>query len=439
MRTYVIVGTGVAGIAAAEAIREQDPSGQIVLIGDERYGFYSRPGLAYYLTGEVPEDQLYPYLPRDFRRLGLRQINDRVVSVEANEHRITLSTGQTIRYDRLLLATGAQASPLNVPGHDLEGVIKFDTLEDTREIIQLARRARTAVVVGGGITALEIVEGLRARGVRTHYFLRGERYWGNVLDSIESKIIEQRLEKHGVQIHYHTELAEILGKKGRVNGVRTKDGRVISCEIVGIAIGVRPRIELAVAAGLAVDRGILVDERLRTSVPDIYAAGDVAQVYDPISGRNVLETLWEPARQEGRAAGRNMAGSKVIHRKELAFNVARLADLTTTLIGTVGRPREDEDLIGIAHGDSETWRELPDAIAAQDNFDINRLRIMVGEHTLIGAIVMGDQTLSRPLHTLIVERADITTIRDQLLAPGAPLAEIIADFWVKWKNGSAAQ
>jgi hypothetical protein len=131
----------------------------------------------------------------------------------------------------------------------------------------------------------------------------------------------------------------------------------------------------------------------------------------------------------------NMAGHSTAFHKPPAFNVTRLAGLTTTIIGMVGRG-EDGDLIGIARGDSETWRQLPDAIAAQDNFEINRLRILVGARTLLGAIVMGDQTLSRPLQQLVSRQIDITPIRSQLLQPNAPLADLIADFWTHWQAAS---
>jgi NAD(P)H-nitrite reductase large subunit len=319
----------------------------------------------------------------------------------------------------------------------LDGVVKLDDMDDARRILKGCRRGRMAVVVGGGITALEIVEGLRARHVRTHYFLRGERYWGNVLDETESRIIEGRLREEGIQIHYHTELAEILGKRGRVAGVLTQDGRRIDCTLVAIAIGVRPRTELAEGAGLTIERGIQVDEYLQTSTPDVFAAGDAAQVFDPLSGKSVLDTLWGVAVTQGRIAGKNMAGQAIPYHKSVPFNVTRLAGLTTTIVGTVGRG-PDKDLLGIARGDSETWRQLPDALVAQDAFEVNRLRILVGEGSLVGAIVMGDQTLSLPLYHLVAQQADITPVRDPLLEPSARLGELIASFWADWRKSHAA-
>ena len=434
---YLIVGTGAAGIAAAETIRGQDSGGDILLVGEESHGTYSRPGLAYYLTAELPERQLFPFTGRDFDRLRLRRLHARVAALQPQAHEVTLDDGRRLPYDRLLLATGSVAARPPLPGIDLDGVVKLDDLDDARRILKGCRRGRTAVVVGGGITALEIVEGLRARHVRTHYFLRGERYWGNVLDETESRIVEHRLQEEGIQIHYHTELAEIVGKRGGVTGVLTKDGRRLDCTLVAIAIGVRPRTELAEGAGLATERGIQVDEYLQTSAPDVFAAGDVAQVFDPLSGKSVLDTLWGVAVNQGRIAGQNMAGQAAPYHKQVPFNVTRLAGLTTTIIGTVGRGG-DKDLLGIARGDSETWRQVPDALVAQDAFDVNRLRVLVGEGSLVGAIVMGDQTLSQPLYHLVARKADITPIRDALLEPSARLGDLIAGFWTDWRKGHAA-
>jgi NAD(P)H-nitrite reductase large subunit len=433
IRRYVIIGSGAAGIAALESLRSQDAAAEIVLLNEERCGYYSRPGLAYYLTGELNERQLYPFSESDFQGLGVRRHYARVVRIYPTDHLVELHDGSHLGYDRLLVATGASAARNNVPGVEFTGVVKLDNLNDARRILSMARKRRVAVVVGGGITALEMVEGLVANGVKTHYFLRRDRYWHNVLDETESRIVEQRLVEHGVQIHYQTELVEILGQRGRVNGVRTTAGEVIQCNLVGIAIGVRPRKTLATDSGLQVERGILVDEYLRTSGEDIFAAGDVAQVYDPYTGKSIVDSLWGPARGQGMVAGLNMAGRRSVYSKPLAFNVTRLAGLTTTIIGTVGKG-QDDDLVGIARGDSETWRQLPDAIIAQQDFEVNRLRIMIGEQKILGAIVMGDQTLSRPLQMLVAHSANITPICSRLLENNAPLADLIIDFWTQWKS-----
>lgn len=430
---YLIIGAGAAGLGAAEAIEKADPNGKILIIGDEKEGSYSRPGLAYFITGELPEQQLKLHQLKRFKFLHAR-----AVALDPVVKQVTLHDNRVVPYNKVLIATGSTAFQPPIPGADLEGVVKLDTLADAREIIKRSRGfRRAAVVIGGGITALETVEGLIAKGVKTHYLLRGERYWRGVLDEAESKIVEHRLIEDGVKIHYHTETKQILGKKGKVVGIETKAGDIIKCSIVALCVGVRPQLALAKSAGLDTDRGILANEYLETSARDVYASGDVAQVYDPYSDRAVLDTLWPTARAQGAAAGRNMAGMNQPYKKTVPFNVTRLAGLTTTIVGTIGRG-DDPDLLGIARGDSETWRHLPDILEAQSDFDVNRLRIAIGKTRFIGAIIMGDQKLSRPLANLIAQRADITGIRDSLLTPGAPIADIITDFWTDWRKTHAA-
>jgi NAD(P)H-nitrite reductase large subunit len=359
-----------------------------------------------------------------------------VSAIIPSQSLIQLQDGTQIPYKCLLIATGAQAARMDIPGIDLNGVVKLDNIDDVRQIRKLARRGKRAVVIGGGITALEIVEGLVANKVITHYFLRGKRYWSNVLDDTESRIVEHRLKDEGVKIHYQTSLERIFGKRGQITGVRTQSGRDIKCDLLAYAIGIRPRVELARACGLEIDRGIIVNQLQQTSQPTIYAAGDVAQVYDPITGNYVIDSLWGLAREQGWIAGLNMAGANQAYMRGTPFNVTRLANLTTTIVGTVGKG-QDDDLRGIARGDSEVWRQLPDAIAVQSDFDVNHIRLILGDNTLLGSIIMGDQTLSQPLRELINNNVPITSIREKLLEPNAPLSDLIIDHWTHWKSSHA--
>jgi NAD(P)H-nitrite reductase large subunit len=190
---------------------------------------------------------------------------------------------------------------------------------------------------------------------------------------------------------------------------------------------VKPRMELAKAAGLATERGILTDESLQTSDPDIFAAGDVSQVRDPLSGQTFIDTLWDPARIKGRIAAANMAGRRKTYTRKVAVNVLRLAGVMTTIIGAVGSG-VDDDLVSVARGSSETWQQLPNTISMESSTDVNHVRLMIGERNLLGAMVMGEQKLSLPLQEIISSKLDLTSIR-HLLQPGAPLGQIVMDFW----------
>jgi NADPH-dependent 2,4-dienoyl-CoA reductase/sulfur reductase-like enzyme len=427
MTRYVVVGTGVAGVAAVSSLRKLDGAAEIIMVGDDPHGFYSRPGLAYYLSGEIPEEQLTIFTKEDWKPLKIRFIKGIATGLDTKKHQLEFSPAGVLKYDRLLLATGSTAVALTIPGANLQGVVKLDDYEDTRRILSLARRAKSAVVVGGGIIAVELVEGLMRRGVKVHYFLRGERYWPNVLDENESRLLEHRLSEDGAKLHFQTEAAEVLGKRGKVVGVRTTKGETIRCEIVAVGIGVKLQLGLAKAAGLATEKGILTDENLQTSDPDIFAAGDVAQVRDPESGKSFVDTLWHPARVKGKIAALNMTGRRTPYKRKVSVNVLRLAGVMTTIIGAVGSG-VDDDLVSVARGSSESWQQLPNTIALESNTEVNHVRLMIGEQTLLGAMVMGEQKLSQPLQEIISSKADITPVR-HLFQPGAPLGEIVMDFW----------
>lgn len=431
-RRYVMVGSGPASIRACEALRSIDHEGEIRVVSAEAAGYYSRPGLAYYLAREIPERSLFPFRTKDLARLGVELIHGRVEELSPGTHELRLQDGQVVPYDRLLLATGSEAIMPAVPGIDLKGVLKLDDLNDARQIIELCRQARTAVVVGGGITAMEIVEGLRARKVKVHYFVRGDRYWSNVLSEPESRMVEKGLRDSGVALHYSTELAEIAGRKGRVTAARTAQGEEIPCQIIACAVGVLPRKGLAETAGIKCDRGVAVDDQLRSSDRDIFVAGDLAETKDPLTGQGTLEVLWNCALMKGEVAGLNMAGQSA-HRyhRGAALNITRLAGFKTTIIGRVGAGK-DADLDGIARGDSETWRRMGQAVTVESDRKGSHVRLVLSDGTITGAVVMGDQAPSFALQDLVASQARIGEIVESLQRPGAPVAKIVQGFWESW-------
>jgi NAD(P)H-nitrite reductase large subunit len=432
-RRHLLIGNGPAAMAAAETIRGQDAGAEIVALSADPHGYYSRPGLAYYLANEMPERGLFPFTSGDIARLDVRMVKGRAVRVDTAAHSVTLEDGAVLPYDRLLIATGAAAIPIRVPGAELDGVVKLDDMADARDLIRRSRKAKTAVVVGGGITALEIVEGLRAHRGHVHYLMRRDRYWSNVLSEAESQIVEEGLRSRGVEIHYFTKVESILGRRGRVVAVQTDDGLQIPCELVAVAIGVLPQKSVAEQAGLDCGRGVLVDQYLRSSAEDVFAAGDVAEVCEDLTDRRTIEVLWSSAVAKGRIAGLNMA-TEPVHAYDPAapLNVTRLAGFKITIIGTVGNG-DDSDLEGIARGDSETWRELGQAVNVESQQGDCHVRLELGDSTILGAVVMGDQALSFPLQELIEAGADVSPIRASLQAPGAPVVRIVDDFWREWK------
>ena len=438
MRRYVLVGTGIAALSAAEAVRETDSRARITIVGNEPHPFYSRPGLAYLLTGELPERALYIRTRAELADLRFERLHAVALRADTVEHQLVLADGRTVPYDRLLLAPGAASVSPAFDGATLAGILRLDGLDDARALRALARPRRRAVVIGGGITALEIVEGLASQGVETHYLMRSDRYWARVLDSPEARAVESRLERAGVQLHHRTEIARAVGDDGRITAVETRTGARIACDVLAFAAGVRPRLELAQASGIHARRGIITDEFLRTSAADVFAAGDAAEVRDAGTDTSLLDTLWATAAAHGRAAGCTMAGTLTPYRREPAINVTRLAGLTTTIIGAVEGGGEDEDLVTITRGQSERWRAVADAWALRGDPGENRVRVVLGADRILGAVIMGDQALSHPLRQLIAARADTRELRDALRAQPHALAPLVTAFHARWKVERAA-
>ena len=432
---FVIVGHGPAGRTAAETLRAREPNAEIRIVSAEPYPFYSRPGLAYFLANEIPESRLFCRPENHDKTLGLERIHDRAAAVEPEQHLVRLSSGRELAYDALLLATGSKAIRPDVPGHDLDGVVTLDNLPDTHLMLDVIRRARRrgspsgdAVVVGGGITALEVVEGLLSRGVATHYLLRHAHFWSNVLSDRESDVILHRLREMGAHVHLEADLVRIDGRGGRVVGVETTSGEIIPASIVGVAIGVRPQVDLARDAGLRVERGVVVDDGMRSSAPDVYAAGDIAQVVDGRTGKATLDILWPTAIATGEVAGANMAGADLHYQKAAPFNFARLAELPITIIGQVGTGRADADMVAAGRGASEGWetKEPLQSVVATDPPELQRW--VLRGNRIVGAVLLGDQRLSEPLRYLIEHDTDITPIREVLLAPEEGTAAAVGAF-----------
>lgn len=425
---YLIIGNGAAGVTAAETIRLHDPQGSISIVSAEPYPAYSRPGLAYLLIGEIPKSQLFTRNPEWYSARRLNLVFGKAERLDVRGQRVRLEDGRVLRYDRLLLATGARATPAPYPGANLSGIVYLDTLDGTVDLLRQAKRRRRAVVIGGGITALELCEGLAKRGVNTNYFLRRDRLWGRVFDEAEASLLEERMESHGVNIGYNREITQIEGKRGKVRAVSLKGGGEFPCNLVGMAIGVKPQIELLEKTSVEVDRAVLVDEHMQSNVPNVFAAGDCAQVYDRWTQRHMLDVLWPSAVAEGRVAGMNMAGSSQAYVKGIPFNACLLFGLHITIMGQIS-PRSDSvsngDIEVVEHlsrGSSEIWYTYPRNYAsAYSREGSNRMRLALNGDNLVGALLMGDQSMADTLCQIIERQINIREYVPQLRAGGQGL------------------
>ena len=301
----VIVGGGAAGFAAAEMLHRQDYRGSIVMLSGETTAPVDRPNLSKdYLAGSAPEDWL-PLRPDDFYQetnIDLR-LGVEVASIDTKAKQVLLAGGEGIPYDRLLLATGAEPVRLPIPGSDQPHVHLLRSLNDCRAIIASAQGARRAVVVGASFIGLEVAASLRAREIEVHVVGLEQRPMERVLGAEMGDFVRALHEEHGVIFHLGDTVASIDGKRARL-----KSGGVIEADLVVIGVGVKPRLGLAERCGLAIDRGVKVDAYLETSVPGIYAAGDIARWPDRHSGEAIRVEHWVVAERQGQAAARNMLG-----------------------------------------------------------------------------------------------------------------------------------
>ncbi len=434
---YLIIGNGAAGVTAAETIRNHDPAGLITIVGAEPHPMYSRPGLAYVLLDVISPKQVIARQPEWYAQHRCQWVHGRAVQIDHLRRQVGLDNGYNLPYDRLLIATGARATPAPYPGKELQGVVFLDTLDGTTDLIRRAKKAKRAVVIGGGITALELTEGLVHRGVETHYFVRRDRLWSQVFNTVESKLLEHQMQEHGVIIHYNTEAMEILGnKRGRVRGVRLKSGEEFKCDLVGVAIGVKPELNLVGAAPIKVDRAILVNEYMESSVSHIYAAGDCAQVYDRWTEQHMLDILWPSAVAEGRTAGLNMTGQRHAYVKGSPFNACLLFGMHIATMGQIN-PRRDsaaadepEIIQHLSRGSSEVWFTRPRLYASAWSEDgPNTVRLVLSGDYLVGALVIGDQSLADPLRYIIENQINVRQLSPALRAGGVVLRQAVAQFW----------
>jgi NAD(P)H-nitrite reductase large subunit len=334
----VIIGNGISGITAARHIRKKTDYPITVISAESDY-FFSRTALMYIYMGHMTFEHTKPYADHfwEKNRIGLKKAY--VQGVQTSAKRVLLDTGESVSYDRLIIATGSKPNKFGWPGQDLEGVQGLYSLQDLEALEQNApnnHQCQRAVIVGGGLIGIELAEMLRSREIPVTFLVRESSFWNGVLPSGESEMINEHIREHHVDLKLGTNLKEILSdEQGRARAVVTDKGETIDCQLVGLTAGVRPNIGFLEGSGIETDKGVLVDRYLKTNLPDIYAIGDCAQQRTAVGKRRSVEAVWYTGRMMGETVAQTLCGKPTPYTPGHWFNSAKFFDVEYQTYGWV--------------------------------------------------------------------------------------------------------
>jgi NAD(P)H-nitrite reductase large subunit len=359
VRNYVIVGNGFAGTTAAEHLRKNDPACSITLFTDEAYPLYNRIALPPLLRKQVTEQKV---IMRDLawhekHAIDLR-LRTRVERVDAGE-KVVYADGHGFRYDALLVATGGRPNPSTSPGAaGANNVYNFQYMDDTKAISEHLETAKVAVAVGGSFIAYELAEAFVSRKVETHWLIRGPRFLRRMLDEVGGELVDDAARKDGVHVHYGEEIRELVRSNGAVSKVITTTGVEIPTDLVGIGLGLTMNTELLDGTGVDVRTGIVTDDRLETNVKGIFAAGDVAEFFDPTAEMYYRMGTWNNAGAHGKVVAINMAGGDERYHDVPEYSSMLFKGQTITQFGISPELRPDLDLVRKVDREKNHYRAL---------------------------------------------------------------------------------
>ncbi len=336
--TIAIIGNGISGITAARHIRKLSDR-RIIVISAESEFFFSRTALMYVYMGHMKFEHTQPYENWFWKKNRIELVHGYVEKVNPGDRELLLKGGQTISYDKLIIATGSKPNRFGWPGQDLKGV---QGLYSKQELEQLESDApdretcKRAVIVGGGLIGIELAEMLRSRNIPVTFLVRESSFWDNVLPEGESQMINEHIREHHVDLRLDTNLVEILGdENGRARAVVTDKGETIPCDLVGLTAGVSPNIDFLKGSGIALNKGVLVNRYLETNMDDVYAIGDCAEQEQPIGERRTVEAVWYTGRMMGETVAHSICGERRAYNPGHWFNSAKFFDIEYQTYGWV--------------------------------------------------------------------------------------------------------
>ncbi|MBC7228826.1 MAG: NAD(P)/FAD-dependent oxidoreductase [Actinobacteria bacterium] len=395
---YAIVGNSAAAINACEAIRGVDREGSIILFGEEKYRCYSRPLISYLVAGQIESRGMY-YRPSGFyRSMGVEfRKGTRVEEVHAARKTLTTDGKEKVKWRRLLLATGFKPFIPPVPGLEEIDYLTFVSWDDARRMLARTARPARVLIVGAGLIGMKAAEAARARGAAVTVVEKMERVLPQALDAEASRMVWERCREAGIDIVTGQGVAELESRGNGKGRAVLEDGGEMDFDLLVMAVGVRPRVELAEGAGLDCSRGIEVDGHQRTSLEGVYAAGDAVNAMDVVLGRPSINALWPVAALQGKYAGLNMAGKEVPYPGCNSMNAVEFFGLPVLSAGIVNPPDDGYEVIS-RRSDAGDYRKV----------------VLRGE-VLVGMLVAGRIERAGILTSLIQERANVRRVKNFLL------------------------
>ncbi|WP_116107207.1 NAD(P)/FAD-dependent oxidoreductase [Lewinella sp. IMCC34191] len=331
-----IIGNGIAGITCARWLRKLSDDVRITVISAESDYFFSRTALMYVYMGHQRWEDLMPYEPFFWSKNRIDLRRGYVERVDFSGKTLHFDGGDTLRYDKLVLATGSTWNKFGWPGQDLNRVGGMVSAQDLEYLEEVTPAIQHAVIVGGGLIGVELAEMLHSRHIPVTLLVRDASYWRNTLPKEESEMVSRHIRAHGIDVRHDTELEEIVDDgSGAAGAVVTKNGERIDCQYVGLTAGVRPNVGFLRGTSLDIDKGILVDEYLRTSASDVYAIGDCAQLRNPRPGRQPIEAVWYTGRMMGETVAYTLLDRPVAYDPGIWFNSAKFMDIEYQVYGEV--------------------------------------------------------------------------------------------------------
>ncbi len=390
MKKYLIVGNGVAGTTAAENIRKNDPSGEITIVTEEKLPFYYRIRLPDFLCGEVGESDLIAKKKEWYGQNNITlHLATRITGGSTEEKFLITSGGEKISFDRLIIANGSTPNIPPIPGSDKKGIFTLRNIQDAKDIISYTGNCKKAVLIGGGLLGLEAGNGLNKLGLEITVVEFFPRLLPRQLDNEGALRLQSILEKRGFSFRLGVKSSTIEGDSA-VHGITLENGELIAADMVLLSAGVNPKLDLAMQLGLDCNRGVKVDKQMRTSHPDIFAAGDIVEFEGRTYG------IWFAALEQGKIAGTNISGGKVIYEGTVPSNILKVTGIDLASAGEIDVENHYESKIVT----SETIYK----------------KVVIDNSRVIGCIMLGDRRNFNRINNAVASGENILSDLDSLLA-----------------------